>query len=141
MKKHIKGIAAVFLCCALLLADFLYWTVSFSLGPKLPREAVTKVQLWYYDEYFDSHELSVEGDALEALVSAVKTERVTKRPSFRTMSDPYFYLLLYCGDGYPSALTIVENGDISLDTEIVSDRRQYFDSGEELYQALLALRK
>lgn len=134
-KKKLLAGAVVLL---LLLGDFLYWTVSFALREKISQEEVTKVQLWYYDESFDFHEIPVEGDALARLVSAVKTERVTNRPSFHTMSGPYFYLLLYCG-GYPWALTIVENGDISLAPELDSDHRLYFDSGGELYQELYRL--
>ena len=136
-KKKILPVLAVLL---LLLWDYLYWTGGFSLGEKLP-EAVQNtmdVQLVYYDDLFTSREITVEQEAVADILNAVEKTVVTRRPKFGTMSQPFFYLYLYYPDGY-SRLLVVENGNISADPDMRSDRRIYFDGGEELYQTLLAL--
>ena len=135
-KKWIVILSVLFL----LLADFLYWTAELPLRRKLPEmtEDTAKVQLFYYDETFASRELLVEEGDIEKLLGTVAGTSVTRRPKFSTMSQPFFYLYLYYPDGYTRIL-VVENGDVSLEPDMRSDKRLYFDCGEELYQALLAL--
>ena len=45
---------------------------------------------------------------------------------------------LYYPDGY-TLLTVVENGNISVEPDMRSDRRRYFDGGEELFDTLREL--
>ena len=135
-KKWIVILSVLFL----LLADFLYWTAELPLRRKLPEmtEDTAKVQLFYYDETFASREILVEEGDIENLLGTVAGTSVTRRPKFATMSQPFFYLYLYYPDGYTRVL-VVENGDVSLEPDMRSDKRLYFDGGEELYQTLLAL--
>lgn len=135
-QKKLLVIAAVLL---LLLGDYLYWTIPFSLGKAVPNENWNGAQLWYYDEHFDMQEIPIAETALQQLLTCLKTEKVTHRPRFRGMSQPYFQLYLYHGEGYPCSVTIVENGDISIAAEFDTDHRTYFDSGEELYRNLLSM--
>lgn len=137
-KKKIFGIAAALF---LLLGDFLYWSLPFSLSKALPKEAWNRAQLWYYDEHFDMRELTVDEETLQKLLTNLEAEKVTNRPRFRGMSQPYFQLHLSYDGGYPCSITIVENGDISIAAELDTDHRSYFDGGEELYAYLLALSK
>lgn len=132
-KKMIFGTIAALL---LALGDFLYWTLPFSLGKAVPKEDWNGAQLWYYDENFDMRELVIDEETLQKIVTNIDAERVTNRPRFRTISQPYFQLYLYHGTGYPCSFTIVENGDISIAAELDTDHRKYFDGGEELYAYL-----
>lgn len=135
-KKMLFGIFAALL---LLLGDFLYWTLPFSLGKAVPDENWNRAQLWYYDEHFAVRELVIDETAVQRIVTNINAEKVTNRPRFHTMSQPYFLLYLYCDEGYPCSLTIVENGDISVTDDWVTDHRKYFDGGEELYEYLRIL--
>ena len=137
VKKKWIVILAVFL---LLLGDFLYWTAELSLGKKLPEvaEDTAKVQLFYYDETFASREILVEEGDSEKILGTVAGTSVTRRPKFSTMSQPFFYLYLYYPDGY-TRLLVVENGDVSLEPDMQSDKRLYFDGGEALFATLKGL--
>jgi len=136
-KKKLLAILAVLL---LLGCDYLYWTLELPLADKLP-EAVQNtmgVQLFYYDDFFTSREITVEQEAVADILNALEGTAVTRCPKFGTMSQPFFYLYLHYPNGY-TRLLVVENGDISADPDMDSDRRIYFDGGEELFQALLPL--
>lgn len=131
-KKKVFAVVAVFL---LLLGDYLYWSIPFSFGKVLPQESWTKVQLWYYDEHFDSREILVEEEWIERILTTAAGTTVTNRPRFRTMSQPFFYLFLYHPNGY-TRITVVENGDIDLNPRISDQRELYYDGGEELFAVL-----
>ena len=133
-KKKLLMLLAVLL---LFLGDFLYWTAELSLMKKLPEAAgdAVKVQLFYYDETFASREILVEEGDVENLLGALAGTSVTRRLKFSTMSQPFFYLYLYYSDGY-TRLLVVENGDVSLEPDMRSDKRLYFDGGEELFAIL-----
>jgi len=135
-KKKLLILAAIAL---LFLADFLYWTVHFSFEKALPDENWTKAQLWYYDEHFDMREILLDEADLGQVVTSLKGGQVTNRPRFRTLSQPYFQLYLYSDKGYPTSITIVENGDISIAEQLDTDHRKYFDGGEELFAILKGL--
>jgi len=135
MIKKIFAIAAVFLILA---ADFFYWDHGLSLGQQLPARVWGEAQLWYYnDGFLDSEEIEITEEDFGFLAAALENTRVTRRPKFQTMSDPWFYLAMQRHDGALVILTIVENGDIAVDPG--TGRKQYYDSGEELYQSLLTL--
>lgn len=133
-KKLLTVLAVLFL----LLGDYLYWTVPMPLGSCLPDTVwnSTNAQLTGYDSLFTPREIAVETDMVEGILDAVKQTEVTRRPKFGTMSEPFFYLYLYYPDGY-TRMTVVANGNISVDPDYRSDRRLYFDGGEELYRVLL----
>ncbi len=133
-KKRLLVIAAVLL---LFLGDYLYWTAPISLGKQLPAKVWGKAQLWYYDDgLIDSTEIQVTEEDFGTIAAALENTRVTRRPRFQTMSQPWFYLVVQRPDGALVILTIVENGDIAVDPG--TGGKQYYDSGEELYQVLLA---
>ena len=133
MKKKIVTVIAVFL---LLTANFLYWTAGLSLSRQLPARVWGKAQLWHYNEsYLDSEEIPLTEEDFGFLAAALENTRITRRPKFQTMSDPWFYLVMQRHDGALVILTIVENGDIAVDPG--TGKKQYYDSGEELYQSLL----
>ena len=134
-----KRILAIFAVVLLFLGDYLYWTVPVSFGKAVAKESWVGAQLWWYDEHFDSHEITIDETTLLQILSDIEGTEVTRRPKFLGMSQPYFMLYLYHSNGYPYSLTIVENGCISITPEMDTDRRKYFDGGGELYQALLAL--
>ena len=138
-KKKILTVLAVLL---LLLCDYLYWTVELPLTDKLPEavQSTMDVQLIYYDDFFTSREITVEQEAVANILNTLEKTVVTRRPKFGTMSQSFFYLYLHYYDGY-TRLLVVENGDISADPDHLSDKRIYFDGGEELFQTLLALTK
>ena len=94
------------------------------------------MQLWYYDEHFDMREILVEDEQIGQIVSAAQGTTVTNRLRFRTLSQPYFLLYLYSEDGYPTSITIVENGDVSMAVQLDTDHRIYYDGGEELFAIL-----
>ena len=121
------------------LADYLYWTTPFSLGKVLPEENWAKAQLWYYDEHFDVREIPIDESALQQIVISLKGGQVTNRPRSRLRSLPDFELYLYAERILPCSINISENGNISVAAELDTDHRKYFDGGQELYQALLAL--
>lgn len=129
-------IVAVLAVLLLFLGDYLYWTTPFYLKRVIPGEEWTKAQLWYYNEHFDAQEILVDGETLQKIMSGFNAERVTNRPGFRTLSQPYFMLYLYYDEGCPCSVTIVENGDISIAAELDTDHRKYFDGGEELFEYL-----
>lgn len=136
-KRKIFAFVAVLL---LFLCDYLYWTVSLPLADAFSEEmqASVKAQLFYSDDFFVQQELAVDEEMLAAILEAVEQTEVTRRPKFGTMSQPFFRLYLYYPDGYTS-MTVVENGEISADPEMTSDRRVYFDGGGELYSMLRSL--
>ena len=137
MKKKLFPILLILL---LLLTDYLYWTVEFPLSHKTPEEAqnAEEAQLWYYDEFATPHEIIVSEEDLPEILQALDADKVTRRPKFATMSDPFFYLYLHYPYGY-TCMTVVENGDISINPYYDSDKRLYFDGGRELYQTLFRL--
>ena len=135
MKKKVFVIAAVFLILA---ADFFYWNHGLPLGRQLPARVWGKAQLWYYsDGFLDSEEIEITEEDFGFLAAALENTSVTRRPRFQTMSDPWFYLVMQRHDGALVILTIVENGDIAVDPG--TGKKQYYDSGQELYQSLLTL--
>ena len=137
MKKKILTIAVVFLILA---ADFFYWNYGLSLGQQLPARVWGKAQLWHYNEdYLDSTEIELTEEDFGFLAAALENTRITRRPKFQTMSDPWFYLVMQRHDGALVILTIVENGDIAVDPG--TGRKQYYDNGEELYQVLIQFMK
>ena len=138
-KKKIFAIAVVLL---LFLGDYLYWTVPISLEKKLPEEVFDSMdmQLFYYDQYFVQKEIPVDGASLQAALDAVAQTEVTRRPKFGTMSQSFFYLYFHYPDGYTRVM-VEENGELIVTPDHLKDKNLYFDGGEELYQALLALMK
>ena len=123
----------------LLAADFFYWTQGLPLGQRLPAKVWGQAQLWLCaDGWFDSPEIELVETDYGRIAAALETTRVTRSPKFDTLSQPWFYLNLQRPDGALIILTVVENGDISVDSG--TGRKQYYDSGEELYQALLSLK-
>ena len=135
-----KSLLVIFCVLLLLLGDYLYWTVPLVLKKEMPEEVYdsVKMQLFYYDQFFDQKEIPVEDAALTTVLEAVEQTEVTRRPKSGTMSEPFFRLFLYYPDGY-TMLTVVENGKISLNPRIADRQVLYFDGGEELYQTLLTL--
>lgn len=138
-KKKILTVLAVLLP---FLCDYLYWTVELPLTDKLPEavQGTMDVQLIYYDDFFTCREITVEQEAVANILNTLEKTVVTRRPKFGTMSQPFFYLYLYYPDGYTRIL-VVENGNISAEPDYLSDKRIYFDGGEELFQTLLVLTK
>jgi len=132
MKKKIFTIAVVFLILA---ADFFYWTHGLSLGQQLPARVWGNAELYFrYDT-----EVELTEEDFGFLAAALENTRVTRRPKFRTMSDPFFHLVMQRHDGALVILTVVENGDIVADPG--TGKKQYYDGGEELYQSLLTLKR
>lgn len=134
-----KKLLAIFVCLLLFLGDFLYWTIPFSFGKVLPEENWAKAQLWYYDEHFEMREIPIDESTLQQIVTSLKGGQVTNRPRSRFRSLPDFELYLYSNRSLPCSINISDNGDISVAAELDTDHRKYFDGGQELYQALLAL--
>ena len=135
-----KKLLAALAITALFLGDYLYWTLPQPLDRCLPGAVYSseKADLIRYDAVFDSEKIDADEAALEAIFQALREAEVTRRPKFSTMSQPFFYLYLYYPDGY-TCLTVVENGSISVVPDHRSDRRLYFDGGEELFDALQEL--
>jgi len=138
MKKKLLVFFSVIL---LLLGDYLYWTLPRPLNTDLPEEIYSSVKadLIYYDRYFTPKDIEVDEAQLADILNALAQTEVTRRPKFRTMSQPFFYLYLYYPDGY-TVMTVVENGNLVVTPNMYRDRHVYFDGGEELYQVLLGLR-
>ena len=134
-----KKLPVLLVVLMLLLADFLYWTVPFSLDRAIPEDNWTRVQLWYYDEHFNMREILIDNADLEQIVTSLKGGQVTNRPRSRFRSLPDFELYLYSDSSLPCAINISENGNISVAAELDTDHRKYFDGGEEMYQVLLTL--
>lgn len=132
-KKKIFAVVAILL---LFLGDFLYWTIPFSFEKALPKENWTKAQLWYYDEYFDMREITIDENTLKQIVTSLKGGQVTNRPRSRFRSLPDFELYLYSDRFLTCSINISENGDISVAAELETDRRKHYDGGEELYVML-----
>ncbi len=131
-----KKLLTILVILLLFLGDYLYWTAPLSLGKQLPAKVWGKTQLWHYDEgILDSTEIELAEEDFGKIAAALENTRVTRRPKFQTMSQPWFYLVMQRPDGALVILTIVENGDIAVDPG--TGRKQYYDSGEELYQLLL----
>ena len=139
-KKKALAVLAVLLILLILLCDYLYWTAPLSLEKQMPEEIFdsTKLQLFYYDEFFDSEEIPVEEADLQTVLDGVAQTEVTRKPKFGTMSQSFFYLYFYYYDGYTRVM-VEENGEIIVTPDHLKDRNLYFDGGEELYRALLAL--
>ena len=133
-RKKLLTLLAVLL---LFLADYLYWTVKRPLNACLPDAVYSSVKadLIYYDTFFDSRHIEADERMLAEILQAIDRSEVTRRPKFSTMSEPFFYLYLYYPDGY-TCMTVVQNGYIAVTPDYRSDRRLYFDGGEELYQYL-----
>ena len=132
-----KKLLAVLSVALLFLCDYLHWTIPLPLDSCLP-EAVygsVKVELIGHDSFFTPRTIAVETDMVTDILDALKQTAVTRRPKFVSMSEPFFYLYLYYPDGY-TRMTVVANGNISVDPDYRSDRRLYFDGGEELYRVL-----
>lgn len=135
-----KKLRTVLVVLLLFLGDYLYWTLPLPLDSCLP-EAVhssVKAELIGHDSFFTPQTIEVETDMVTDILDAVKRTEVTRRPRFGSMSEPFFYLYLYYPDGY-TRMTVVENGDISVVPDHLSDRQIYFDGGDELYRTLLQL--
>ena len=135
MKKKILILLAVLLILA---ADWFYWTQSLSLSRQLPAKVWGQAQLWHCNEnWFDGPEIVLEEGEYGRIAAALENARVTRRPKFNIVSAPWFYLIMQRPDGALVILTVGENGDISVDPG--TGKKQYYDGGEELYQALLSL--
>ena len=123
----------------LLSADFFYWTQGLPLGQQLPSKVWGQVRLWHCtDGWFDSPEIDLSEEEFGFLAAALENTRVTRRTKFDILSQPWFYLAMQRPDGALVLLTVLENGDISVDPG--TGKKQYYDGGEELYQALLSLK-
>lgn len=133
-----KKFLILLLVLALVVADVLYWTAGLSLGQQLPARVWGKAQLWHYNkDYLDSEEIEITEEDFGFLAAALENTRITRRPKFQTMSDPWFYLVMQRHDGALVILTVVENGDIAMDPG--TGKKQYYDGGQEFYQSLLTL--
>ena len=133
-KKKLWILLAV---AALLLADFLYWSVPFSFGKMLPEETWTEARLVYYDDHLLSRETVIADEAmLEQILTAAEETTVTHRPRFRTISQSYFELFLLCEEGAPCVITLLANGDVAVTPEMDSDCQKFCDGAEELFAAL-----
>lgn len=126
-----KKLLVFFLILMLTAADMFYWSHGLVLGRQLPGSGWDHAEL--YAHYDTEVELSEEDIA--HLAVALENTRVTRRPQFKTMSRPWFHLVMQLPDGAPIILTVVENGNISV--EPGTGKKQYYDNGEELYQVLM----
>lgn len=138
MSKVKKILIVVLVPLLLAMASWLYWETEISLTELIPDEQWTKVQLFIGDPGVGETEWE-DTLSLEDILAAVNQTKVTRGPEFPGMLQPYFRLYLIHEDGYPTAITVVENGQVSIAAELDFDNYRYYEGGEELYQALLEL--
>lgn len=138
MTRFRKICIAICVLALVIAGLYLYWETEIPLTNMLPDEDWTKVQLFVGDPGVGESEW--EGAlAPEDILAAVNQTKVTRGPEFSGMSQPYFHLYLIHENGYPTTITAVENGQVAVAIEMDFDNYRYYEGGEELYQALLAL--
>lgn len=138
MSKTKKIILAALAVCMLAASLWLYWERTFSLSSVLPEENWTRVEISIGDPGVGQAIWQGTVD-LETVLTALDHARVSRGPGFPGMTQPYFQLTLYKGEAYPTHITVVKNGQISVAEELDFDHYAYYEGGDWLYAALLTL--
>lgn len=138
MKKPQKIFLAGLLVCVLTFFAWFYWERTFSLSSVLPQEDWVRVEIYIGDPGVGQEQWQGTVE-LEDVLSALEQARVSRGPEFPGMTQPYFQLTLYKGESYPTHITVVKNGQISVAAELDFDNYKYYEGGQWLYAALLAL--
>lgn len=138
MKKAKKIVLIGLILCALALSAWLYWERAFPLADVLPEEDWIRVQIDIGDPGVGQEPWQGTADP-ETVLTALEQAQVTRGPEFRSMSLPYFQLTLFKGESYPTHITVVANGQISVAVELDFDNYRYYEDNGELYAALLEL--
>lgn len=135
-----KGKILLIALCVLLLVGvslWLYWETELPLMEQIPDERWVKLDFSVGEPGVE--EYGITPPALEDVLSAIADTRVTRYSEIRGLSYPYFRLLLYKGEAYPTLIYVQENGWVTIAEELDFDHYRYYEGGEELYQALLEL--
>jgi hypothetical protein len=126
--------------CVLLLLGvslWLYWETDLPLMEQIPDEQWAKLEISVGDP--GEGDTKIDPPALESVLTAIADTQVTRHSEIRGLSYPYFRLLLYKGEAYPTLIYVQENGWVTIAEELDFDHYRYYEGGEELYQALLKL--
>lgn len=121
------------------LGSFLYWEAELPLSDTLPGASWEKARILQGNPDSPGREelaREVTGTELEALLGTVGETRVSRGARFQGMSRPYLQLVLYA-DGASAAIYVVEDGRVAVEAD--ADRRQYYEGGGKLYDAVLEL--
>ena len=135
-----KGKMLLIALCVLLLLGvslWLYWETDLPLMEQIPDEEWVKLEFSIGEPGAD--EYGIIPPALDAVLTAIADTRVTRHSEIRGLSYPYFRLVLYKGEAYPTLIYVQENGWVTIAEELDFDHYRYYEGGEELYQALLKL--
>ena len=133
-----KILLAVLVISTLAVAVWTYWEQDFSLMAALPDVYWQKVEI-SLGEPGAGETMLVCTDDVDDVLTALEQAQVNRGPEFRSMSQPYFKLVLYKGEAYPTYITVVENGQISVAVELEFDHYQYYEDGGTLYAALMEI--
>ncbi len=126
--------------CVLILAVWFYYFWEYNLPELLPQQTWTKVQIYHGGP--DEEMREWEDADLDAVLSAISATRLRRDGSPARTVDAHFLLMLYSeenpGPG-PTILYAERSGNIHIAADGDTDRYQYYENGEELYQTLMGL--
>ena len=135
MKKLTICALLVILLCALCI--FLWYRTELPLADRIPQENWVRCEVFLGTPGVGDTEVPM--DDLQGLLDAIDHTTVVRRSEFPGFYTPYFRIVLYKGESYPTLIHVAENGNISVAAELDLDHYAYYKGGEELYQALLEL--
>lgn len=138
MKMSKKSFLAGLLVFVLVVAAWFYWEQTFTLNSVLPEENWVRAEIHIGTPGVGDEQWQGTVD-LEAVLTALEYARVSRGPEFSGMTQPYFQLTLYKGEAYPTHITVVKNGQVSVAEELDFDNYKYYEGGDWLYAALLTL--
>ena len=137
MSKGKVLLIAVGVLLILSLSAWIYWETPLSLADRLPQERWVSLEFAVGDPGIE--EYGIQPPALEAVLDAIGETRVSRYSELEGLYYPYFRLLLYKGEAYPTLLYVQKNGWITLAEGLDFDHSRYYEGGEELYRALMEL--
>lgn len=138
MAKSKKLLCTIFILCLAFAGLWGYWEQELMLEDRLPEEAWTEVSL--YGFLFDEHvAYLVDESAAAQLLAALEGVPVNRGAEFETLGIGAYQLWLKPEEGYPTVLTVREDGRICVMPQLDDRRNHYYEDGKELYQALSVL--
>lgn len=140
MAKPKKLLVAALALCLAAGGLWFWWGRQFPLLDILPEENWTKLQMYVADDTSEEWTWEIEPPEMADVLSAMAQTKVDRNDKDRNLGSISFQLLLYPENGgYPTLIYVSEYGKIAVAVAYDLDSYQYYEHGEELYDALAAL--
>lgn len=140
MKRNKRNFLPLLILMLIVGILWFYWGHSFPLEKALPEEKWVRMQMWVRDDTTDEWIWEIEPPALESVLVAIENTTVDRNDKDKNLGYTGFEVLLYPESGdYPTLIYVNDYGKIAVAVAYDLDNYQYFEHGEELFDALSAL--